>query len=305
MGWKTINGHSYYYSCERVRGRVVTRYRGNGDLAAMVIALDASEARERAKEREEAKAFREVERAKAAGVEKAIGGACRLVGFMVNGMMCELGYHRRKRGIWRNRRAKAMGTGIAGLNLVEDRREPGHVPLAEIDRLVAATQAGDDAARKRCHEIAMRGVQGDKGDKAALRDFANLYWADRARFRPVLEKLLNQPRDMLLAKGLGEDRTVAHVAIGYEMQSMADRLAGPNPSEIERLLADRAALCWLDAHVCDLRGIQNMGTGAEGVTLRRRDAAHRRYLSSLKALASVRKVSLVAVQVNMGAGVAR
>ena len=304
MGWKTINGRSYYYSCERVRGRVVTTYRGNGDLAAMVIALDVSEAHERAKAREEAKAFREVERAKAAGVEKAIGGVCRLVGFMVNAMMGELGYHRRKRGPWRNRRAKAMGTGIAGLNLVEDRREPGHVPLAEIDRLVAATQAGDDAARKRCHEIAMKGAKGDEGDKAAFRDLANLYCADRARFRPVLERLLNQPRDMLLAK-LGGDRNMVHVAIGYETQSVADRLAGPNPSEIERLLAGRAALCWLDAYACDLLGIQNMGKGAEGVTLRRRDAAHRRYLSSLKALASVRKVSLVAVQVNVGAGVAR
>jgi hypothetical protein len=183
--------------------------------------------------------------------------------------------------------------------IAEDRREAGTIPVAEIDRLVERVNAGDEEARKRCHEIV---TKSHRNTPEGLRDFENLYIADRSRFRPALETLLNQPRDMLLEKGLGEHRTAAHCLMRDEMGQVADRLAGPNPTPIERLLADRAALCWLDAHVCDLRGLQSMGTGAEGVTLRRRDAAHRRYLSALKALAAVRKVSVVAVQVNVGRG---
>ena len=72
---------------------------------------------------------------------------------------------------------------------------------------------------------------------------------------------------------------------------------------IEYLLSERAALCWIDVHCCDLdvlaaeRGGQ---TCRAAYYDRRRDRAHRRYLAALRSLASVRRQCLTAIQVNVG-----
>ena len=91
--------------------------------------------------------------------------------------------------------------------------------------------------------------------------------------------------------------------IRRQIRSAASELGGPNPSPIEAMLARRAALCWISVNWSE-----SMHTNAvnEGTTFaksdhyqRRIDRAHRRLLSSLKALASVRRVPLTAVQVNV------
>ena len=88
-----------------------------------------------------------------------------------------------------------------------------------------------------------------------------------------------------------------------QVERLRNALAGEDPTLIEYLLSERAALCWIDVHCCDLdviaaeRGGQ---TSRAAYYDRRRDRAHRRYLSALRSLASVRRQCLAAIQVNVG-----
>jgi hypothetical protein len=78
-------------------------------------------------------------------------------------------------------------------------------------------------------------------------------------------------------------------------------VAGSNPSPLERLLAERIALCWLALHDAENRLAQSSEltiTQADHWQ-RRIDSAHKRYLTAIKCLATVRKLALPAVQVNI------
>ena len=87
---------------------------------------------------------------------------------------------------------------------------------------------------------------------------------------------------------------------------LREELAGPNTSAVQRLLAERAALWRFDCYLADTLDIQSSGgtIGQAELSLRRRDHADRRNVSALKALAAVRKLPIVAVQVNVGTDVA-
>ena len=62
-------------------------------------------------------------------------------------------------------------------------------------------------------------------------------------------------------------------------------------------------LCWLDCHATDLEAEVEGRKGADlkvrAFHDRRRERAHKRYLSALKVLAQVRKLALPAIQVNI------
>jgi hypothetical protein len=70
MGWKTINGRSYFYKSERDGGRVKTTYFGGGESGLLISLLDAEDREIREAERKQRKAERE----KSALEEKSIGG---------------------------------------------------------------------------------------------------------------------------------------------------------------------------------------------------------------------------------------
>jgi hypothetical protein len=78
-------------------------------------------------------------------------------------------------------------------------------------------------------------------------------------------------------------------------------VAGPAPSPLERLLTERILSCWLHLH--RLEAIYN---GAEPLSLdfgeyyqRSIQRAQKNYLAAIKALATVRKLALPALQVNI------
>jgi uncharacterized protein YdbL (DUF1318 family) len=105
-----------------------------------------------------------------------------------------------------------------------------------------------------------------------------------------------------LGKGWDEATRARYEA---ELCRVAAELAGPEPSPEERMLADTAALDWftLRRHQAYFAAAS---AGPKGLTLTlsefhqgRIDAAHRRYLATLKTLASVRKLALPAVQINL------
>jgi hypothetical protein len=99
MGWKTINGHRYYYKSRRVGGKVETTYFGAGESGSLMAQIDAYERLERAAER---RAERE-EREETDAEEKAVADWFDGVQAAADAAMAEAGFHKH-RGQWRRRR---------------------------------------------------------------------------------------------------------------------------------------------------------------------------------------------------------
>lgn len=104
-----------------------------------------------------------------------------------------------------------------------------------------------------------------------------------------------------LDRWAGEDE-LTKAAMRANASEIETKLLGPNPSQIERLLAGRVALCWLEANYFDARAGRQGGSQSvqqAEFDLKQQDRAHRRYLSALKAFAEVRRLLIPAVQVNI------
>jgi len=85
-------------------------------------------------------------------------------------------------------------------------------------------------------------------------------------------------------------------AIRNRVDEIRHALAGATPNVIEALIAERAAICWLDVYLCDYAAIAaSLGfvhKPAFEARDRRRSRADRRFLNALKALAVVRRLKL-------------
>ena len=109
-------------------------------------------------------------------------------------------------------------------------------------------------------------------------------------------------RSAAIVEAAAGENLVVQEAIHRRLADLRAELAGPDPTPIERLLAERAAYCWLvvwryEEH---LASAKDLTVKQAEFHQRRIDAAHRRFLSSLRTLAAVRKLALPAVQVNIG-----
>ena len=87
--------------------------------------------------------------------------------------------------------------------------------------------------------------------------------------------------------------------------NFAAELAGPSPSPVERVLAETAATSWFAFRMHEAQ-YAGGATSEEGMSLaqsehaqRRMDRAHRRFLSTLKTLAAVRRLAVPALQINV------
>jgi hypothetical protein len=162
---------------------------------------------------------------------------------------------------------------------------PTPATQAQIDddrRLLERAREGDESAVPRLRELLLRpgAVEGLGGDLARQ---AELAFAHRAAGKDLrFREALLRKADLLRAE-----------------------LAGPSPTPVERLLAERVVACWLQVHDADFRYAQSRGEpsgrASEGCHQRRMDGAHRRYLSALRTLALVRKLAVPLLQVNIAA----
>jgi len=91
-------------------------------------------------------------------------------------------------------------------------------------------------------------------------------------------------------------------AIHNQVRLLRQELAGPSPSAIELALIDRLLICWLQVQLCDHEFLQAKGEPVKHADHRDRlrNRAHRRFLSAVKTLATVRKLNIPAIQVNIG-----
>jgi hypothetical protein len=76
------------------------------------------------------------------------------------------------------------------------------------------------------------------------------------------------------------------------MLDLWSELAGPSPSPVVKLLADRVVVCWAQCHLADLDALQKERAGAPQAAHaeRRQSAAQTRYLAALKQLEVVRRL---------------
>jgi hypothetical protein len=141
-----------------------------------------------------------------------------------------------------------------------------------------------------------------KGDRSCLSELRALF--DEGASGGRLLDLYGSPAKWLegdLTRQVAGNDLAVFEATERKLAEVRDELAGPNPTAIERLLAERAAICWFLVH-----RYESVYANAKDLTIRqgeyhqrRIDRAHKRYLSALKTLAAVRKLALPAIQVNI------
>jgi hypothetical protein len=132
---------------------------------------------------------------------------------------------------------------------------------------------------------------------------------------PVLEKLLlerpaavdalggdlAERAERAMVQALAGDDLGCREALTRKLALLRAELAGPNPTPVERLLAERVVACWLQVHDADFRYGQATSLSPEWGEYyqRRMNHAHKRYLSALKTLALVRKLAVPVLQLNI------
>ena len=82
-------------------------------------------------------------------------------------------------------------------------------------------------------------------------------------------------------------------------------LLAPDDSALERLLVDRVLACWLQIAHADVEQAHSLDPGrpnvrAGGPLQDRQDRAHARFVKAVKTLATVRRLLVPSVQVNIG-----
>jgi hypothetical protein len=103
--------------------------------------------------------------------------------------------------------------------------------------------------------------------------------------------LARQSMEMWINLIAGSDLIVGE-SLCRKVAALSTELAGPASTVLERLLVERVAACWLQVHYADATVAQAVDVSLKQAAYvqRRQDAAHRRYLSAIGALAMVRRL---------------
>ncbi len=154
-------------------------------------------------------------------------------------------------------------------------------------------------------EVAELVVGAESGDAEALAEVKERFGASPAAwtgYEKLAVDLAGRAERALLAIVAG-DKLVTREAIKHRLAEMRTELAGPHPTILDRLLADRVAICWLQLQHAEATYVQAMQRGiswGESQCYEKRlDRAQKRFLSATRTLATVRRAQLPAVQVNI------
>jgi hypothetical protein len=244
-------------------------------------------------DQEEQQAKREADRQQIEAIaegDKRLRETDQAVAAAVSLMIEAMGFYRHSRGPWRRRAMTATA-------------EPKAMTLAkpfDAEDFVRRAKASEPMALAEWSKIVANGRKGDKDSLAEFREISRL---DPDMNASTAKLLLSHTRNKIL-DAMFPGNHLTRIVMETHLEHMANDLAGPNPSMVERMLSDRVALCWLQAYRDDYeesvnRGVVSMALGRFQVL--RQSQSHKRLLSALKALADVRKIPLVALQVNLNA----
>jgi len=136
--------------------------------------------------------------------------------------------------------------------------------------------------------LLQRALQGDETTVPSLSAALDKY-PELSRHFGDLTGHAERPLLELAARGC----PLAREAIGRELRALRERLFAQAGTELERLLAARLSLDWLDLQACQL-DVVDLGRQPNGPAARtaheRLDRAHQRFLAGSKALATVGKL---------------
>jgi hypothetical protein len=155
-----------------------------------------------------------------------------------------------------------------------------------------------EAPPKKCDDtqaLIDRAQRGDATALAALGDFL-----DRPDVLDQVGNLARMAQVNLIAKYCGKNLLVKE-GLTRKMEALFLEVAGPNPTALERLLAERVVTCWLHLHHLEAiyAGKESMPLDLGAYYQRSITAAHKRYLSAIKTLATVRKLAVPVLQINV------
>jgi hypothetical protein len=150
----------------------------------------------------------------------------------------------------------------------------------EIRDLLERAKHGDESVSKQVREWLM-----------ICPEFAQSYGGD-----------LSQITERLLCTAVAGNDIPFREAIKLKMKTLRQDLAGPAVTPLEALLIDRIVICWLQVQTADLAHAKGEAQtiALETFQLRRQDSANRRYLAAIRSLATIRKMALPALQINLG-----
>ena len=100
MAWEQRGNRSYYYSAEKVNGRVEKRYLGSGPVAQAVARLEQMD---RDHKEDDARPLRR-ELSRLDALDTLMAAFHDAVEHEVNETLTRAGYHRHDRGAWRRKR---------------------------------------------------------------------------------------------------------------------------------------------------------------------------------------------------------
>jgi hypothetical protein len=113
---------------------------------------------------------------------------------------------------------------------------------------------------------------------------------------------LGQITERLLSTAVAGNDIPFRESIKHKMATLRQDLAGPAATPIETLLIDRIVICWLQVQMADIAQAkeESQTITLEKFQLRRQDSANRRYLAAIRTLATIRKMALPVLQINLG-----
>jgi hypothetical protein len=269
---------AYFYKSVRVGGRVRCHYFGSGQDARDMAEIEVLDREVRDLDAQRRRARRQRLDAR----DRAQARRFNRVELLIRLVLESAGFHRHKRGQWRRRR---MG---------DQTKNPAGVPAADPPLPASPEELGS---------ILGRALQGDESVVPRLRE---LIRADPERMLRICQgDLAWFVEETAIQRMVGKKNLLFAEGMRVKLELLRAELAGPDASPVERLLAERAALCYLDVHDWELRHNGAAMEARDGLLWdqhaqyqKMRDRAHRRYLQALKALAHVRKLG-PAIQVNL------
>jgi hypothetical protein len=269
MAWE----RGYYYRVRKVKGRVVREYVGCGLVAALVAELDDQERTAR----ETMKALWRSKKTLFERLDADVRSLIEITDCLTRAALLVAGYRQHRRGEWRKR------------------RNGGREDMLKPTLTTAPLPTPKTGAEVRT--LVRRAQDGDKATLPALRALLQ----NRAVIELLGGDLARRTVRCRIEKAAGTDLAFRE-ALLRQLDVLRDGLAGSAPTPIEELLVERILLCWLDLHLLEFQlavQMERLSLTHEEFSDRCRDRAQRRYLSALKALATVRRLALPVLQVNI------
>lgn len=271
MGWERSR---YYTRSRKIDGHVVREYMGRG-LVAEIAAMEDADARllkqrQREEDRQARQRFRDN--------EAPLREWQQLADLAMKRALAGVGLYQHHRGEWRRGMAETNDP-LEGVNL----------------DLIPRTGEGIQA-------LIDRAKRGDETALPAIRECLKVGGPGGFAFVELVGGNLATLAERKFIGTMAGDNLALQLGIQRKLELLRFDLAGPNPSALEKLLAERIVACWLQVQEADHRYLDSDKDSIKWGEYhqRRQDRAHQRYLAALRTLAQVRKLEVPALQVNIG-----